>query len=312
MFSQLKNELVCKNIVIEPTNVCNAECVFCPREMYKHKLHHMPQNIFQKIIEEANELGLESVGFGGFGEPLCDPKLIKKMEIIKKKNKRLKIFLTSTLSLLDKKKIHYFVENVDVIHVSFYGTAPKSYEKRHGGKLKFEKSKKNIISLIKQKKDKNSKKPYIVMRYLFDDSVDEMKEFISFWEPQVEEVMVWKPHNYLYGRKYRTVQKNNKGNCGRPFSNGLNFDIEGRVTVCCFDFNKELEIGNITTQSIKEILLGGKLNRLKMLHEKKQFDGLLCDMCDQRIKNPDVLVYSTDNTRTINSLNLSRQDYKTA
>lgn len=148
------------------------------------------------------------------------------------------------------------------------------------------------------------------MRYLLTEmNKNEMEEFVYFWEPIVDEVMVWKPHNYLYGRKYREIDMINQESCGRPFSNALNFDIEGRVTMCCFDFNKELEIGNIKHRTIKEILLGEKLENFRILHRLQNYQGLLCESCDQRIHNPDSLVYSTDKSRTIRSLNSSRQDY---
>jgi len=298
-----------ENIIIEPTNVCNAQCVFCPREQYIHKLQHMPLGLFEKIIKEVSELGLKSVAFGGFGEPLCDPTLIKKIKYVKKINGNLKIFLTSTLSLLDEKLIDSLIENVDTIHVSFYGMAQKTYENIHGGALKFEKSRENILCLVDKKKKLKSENPKIVMRYLISErNIDEMEQFITFWEPMVDEVMVWRPHNYLYGRKYRDVDISKQESCGRPFSNALNFDIEGRVTVCCFDFNKELEIGNIKHQKIKEILLGKRLEKLKSSHRTHDYSDLVCKSCDQRIKNPDVLVYSSNKNRSINTLNQGYKD----
>lgn len=144
----MEQEIICENIIIESTNVCNAQCVFCPREQYLHKLQHMPQELFEKIIKEASELGLKSVAFGSFGEPLCDPNLTEKTQYIKKKNNLLKIILTSTLSLLDEKLIDSLIKNVDAIHVSFYGMTSETYERTHRGSLKFEKSKKNVLSLI--------------------------------------------------------------------------------------------------------------------------------------------------------------------
>lgn len=303
-------KVACENIIIEATNVCTANCVFCPREQYVHKPKHMPQDLFEKIIDEALELGLKSVAFGGFGEPLCDPDLIEKLRYLKRKDKNSKIYLTSTLFLLNEKLIDEFTDNVDAVHVSFYGMTPETYEKIHRGALKFERSKNNILSLIDRKRTLKSPKPSIIMRYLLNEfNADEMEQFIAFWEPLVDEVMVWKPHNYLYGRRYREVDVDKGESCGRPFADALNLDIEGRVTVCCFDFNKELEIGNVSRQGIKEILSGEKLQKLRHAHSTRNFTGLLCESCDQRVKDPDVLVYSTDKNRSINALSLSRLRY---
>ena len=306
----MTNSIQCENIIIEATNLCNAKCIFCPREQYIHKLQHMPQDLFEKIVNESYDLGLKSITFGGFGEPLMDPGLIKKFEFIRKKSKEAKIHLTSTLFLLNENLLNEFMKYVDTVNVSFYGMTFETYGQIHGGSLNVNKSKENILSIIERKKTFNKKKPSIIMRFLLNDlNEHEMNLFISFWEPLVDEVMVWKPHNYLSGREYREVDSHVQGSCGRPFANALNFDVEGRVTVCCFDFNKELAIGNVKDTTVGEILLGDQLNELKNRHEGHDYTAIPCEMCDQRIKDHSVLVYSTDKTRGIGTLNLSRQKY---
>ncbi len=306
----MTTDLKCRNISIEGTNVCTAKCIFCPREQYKHKLRHMPQEIFNKIIDEAAELGLESIGFGGFGEPLCDPGFMKKVSYAKKKISKLDIQVTSTLFLLNEKLTQYIIKNIDTTHVSFYGMSPETYKNIHGGSLTFEKSKENILRLIEQKRILKSKHPKIIMKFLINEiNESEIEQFIAFWEPIVDEVMVWKPHNYLYGRKYRKVDVSNQASCGRPFTNLLYFDIDGRATICCFDFNKELEVGNIKHQTIKEILTGEKLKKLRDLHRDKQYSNLICKSCDQRFLDQDVLVYSTNKNRKVRELSMSRCKY---
>tara|TARA_B100000315_G_scaffold213501_1_gene211508 strand:- start:506 stop:706 length:201 start_codon:yes stop_codon:yes gene_type:complete len=57
----MTTEIQFENIILEPANVYNVQCVFCPREQYIHKLQHMPQELFEKIIKEASGLGLKSV-----------------------------------------------------------------------------------------------------------------------------------------------------------------------------------------------------------------------------------------------------------
>lgn len=270
----------------------------------------MPQELFEKIINETAELGLENMGIAGFGEPLCDPNILNKIKYAKEKIGTLNIQMTSTLFLLNEKHIECFLENLDTIHVSFYGMSSSTYEKIHRGGLKFDISRENILRLIEKKKMTRSKKPSLVMRYLLDEiNENEMTKFVEFWSPLVEEVMVWKPHNYLYGRHYREISVTTKESCNRPFTNMLYFDVEGRVTMCCFDFNKDLEVGNVKYQTIKEILLGEKLKKLRDSHLQGKYAGLVCKSCDQRIKRHDVLVYSTDKSRNIREHNMSRKRY---
>ena len=148
------------------------------------------------------------------------------------------------------------------------------------------------------------------MRYLVSElNEHQMEQFIQYWEPIADEVMVWKPHNFLYGREYRKTNKTADKSCGRPFSNVLYFDIEGRVTTCCFDFNKEMEVGNVGNESIKEILKGEKLRELRQRHTEYNYSGILCENCDQRITDPEVLVYSTESNRGVREFSMNRKQF---
>lgn len=69
-----------KSVEINPTELCNRKCVFCPRvdpSLYKNQKKHIDPNLCEVIggqLEDFNFTG--RIGFTGFGEPLLHPQLI--------------------------------------------------------------------------------------------------------------------------------------------------------------------------------------------------------------------------------------------
>ena len=73
-------ELRSKQITIETTNICTANCIVCPREKFTQKLQIMDFNLFKKIIDDAAQYSIECVDINGFGDPFTDKLLFKRLE----------------------------------------------------------------------------------------------------------------------------------------------------------------------------------------------------------------------------------------
>ena len=59
-------------VQIESTNICNAKCVFCPRDDMERRQGIMDMALFRKIVDECVELGIEHVRMHNYGEPFVD------------------------------------------------------------------------------------------------------------------------------------------------------------------------------------------------------------------------------------------------
>ena len=61
-----------------------------------------------------------------------------------------------------------------------------------------------------------------LMKFLLaPENENQMDGWLKIYEPLVDAVSVWKPHNWLNGINHRTVDEDNKGSCGRPFNSPL-------------------------------------------------------------------------------------------
>ena len=75
-------------VQINPTELCNRRCSFCPRsdrKVYPNRNKHITTKTIENLCVGLNELKFNNrVGFVGFGEPLLHKNIFKCIEIVKK------------------------------------------------------------------------------------------------------------------------------------------------------------------------------------------------------------------------------------
>ena len=104
----------------EVTDHCNAECIMCPRELHKLGRPHgiMDLEQYMKSIDEVVLLGCKQVVLTGFGEPLVDKTLEKKISYAKSKG--LRTYIITNASLLNKPRAKSLINaglDLSLIHI---------------------------------------------------------------------------------------------------------------------------------------------------------------------------------------------------
>ncbi len=307
LISIIKMNLKSKQIDIETTNICSAKCPICPRDEFTQKLGVMEYGLFKKIIDDIASYEVEYITLTGFGDPLADKHLFKRCQYIREKLPKVKIYISTTCALMTPDKYDDIIKYIDILKISIFGITKESYEKSHAGSLKFEKSYSNILGFI-DKIGQIENRPYLeALLVLTDINNNEMDEWIQYWEPKLDEVFVWKPHNFGDKKDYRVIDKKNMISCGRPENGQLYVHVDGKSSMCCFDINKQLTVGDMNNQSIYDIFHSKEFKHLKKFHKNNDYEGTYCENCDQINYNPDVLIYSTDKTRKVGQKTLSKK-----
>src|SRR4029453_17896689 len=72
-------------VQIESTNICNAKCVFCPRDEMQRRQGVMSFDLYRKIVDECAALGITHVRVHNYGEPFVDRQLVEKVRYAKQK-----------------------------------------------------------------------------------------------------------------------------------------------------------------------------------------------------------------------------------
>lgn len=282
----------------EVTTKCNYNCIICPRDKLRRRIETMSFDLFKKLFDKINQETNQynALTFPGLGEPLLDEELCKKIEYAKKKKKDLSVLILTNGSLLKLKKFKELQSlGVASVRISFYGNDLQSYSRMHGVKDKglFNKVRDNLLSVLQSRR---STKVLLTFNAVDGCNKDSVEEWIGFWKDKADLIEVWRPHNWVDGRNYREVQSERLKTCGRPFKGPLQVQADGTVNMCCFDFNGKLTLGDLKTQSLKEIFSSALYTKLVKSHQSGDFDGtgLICASCDQRNKDKsDVMIYNS-------------------
>lgn len=288
-----------KVINIETTNLCQSHCIMCPREKFTQKLMHMDYDLFTKIVDDAHSLGYHTVSLCFFGDPLLDPHLERRCEYIKNISD-MYIYISTTCNALRDPMIPWLCELIDEVKISHFATTKDIFEKVHKN-LSFEKAYANIMKLVEHRKAYN--KPYLNALFIKNElNAHQQDEWVARWEPLFDEVNVWTPHNWTGNFNYRKKTEQRK-TCGRPFNGDFNVGVDGRVTICCFDYNKTITLGDMNTQTIEEVRNNSVLlKKIGEIHSSCAFTncGLICEHCCQTfVGYDDVLVYSSNKERCV-------------
>lgn len=280
----------------EVTDHCNAECIMCPRDLHKFGRPHgiMDMASYKKSIDEVLDLGCKQVVLTSFGEPLIDKRLEEKIKYAK--DRGLRTYMISNASLLDDKRATGLINaGLDELRVSFYGMQKESYEKVMVG-LNFEVTMSNLHNFLSLREKMGTKLPKIEVSWLvLPENEQDTEYFKEYWEPLVDAIEIWKPHNFGDGRDYRQRFEDValKTTCGRPENGPLQIQWNGEVIPCCYDYNNKVILGNAFEEPVLDVLNGEKYRLLRIAHSEKKFSLFpFCDQCDQLLSHADALVYT--------------------
>lgn len=294
------------SLTLEVTTHCQANCVVCVRDKLNFKLGSMTQELFEKAVAEFNTLsishgfgGVKYIDLGGMGEPILDAKLQQKLEWLDKNYPNIRVGITTNGQLLMEKK-ELLCKYIDIVKISNYGFTKKSFEAVHGGSLKFENVKQDIEEFLQIPL---GERPKTLMSFLMlKENEGEEEEWRAYWEGKCEEITIWLPHNWAGYKESHTEQQHEKcRSCGRP---GRDFvvRVNGDVSACCWDFNRQLTIGNLSEASFEELYNGEALKRIVKMHQERSFFEFenLCQNCDQLYDRSDALIYTSNKEFKVN------------
>jgi len=281
-----------KDVTIEVTTFCGADCVMCVRKDYIVKSRHMDFLLFQKCIQKISSYGFNSVVFGGTGDPLAHPRIVDMLSYIKQEYPNISIRLTSTCHLLNKHIMPEVCNFVDVLKISNYGASKEVFEKVHRGNITFEIVHENLINLFSY----NGKKPYVILNYLLiDENKGDLKPWLNKWRrTTVDEINVWQIHNWAgYKQASGTnIMKDIKA-CSRVLEKHVAIWVDGKVSACCFDCECQLLLGDLAEKSFLEVFSSVKYKFLYKVHTSNSVigSGLICEKCDQISSRDYAMIY---------------------
>ena len=144
-------------LLIEPVSACNLKCPFCFQtdksfSGVKGNMGVMKFELFQKVVDEANELGVGAVTLASRGEPTMNKKLYLMLEYLSKKENIFEIKLNTNGSYLTEKLCHTILKSkINQVVISADHYIKEDYERLRVN-AKFEKILANVDQLFEIRK----------------------------------------------------------------------------------------------------------------------------------------------------------------
>ena len=290
-------QLKSKECRIENINLCNASCTMCPHSAMTRVKARMPDEVFYGLVKQAKGLGAETISIFGFGEPLMDTHIAKKVRYCTEQG--LETFITTNASLLDNHMSEQLIDaGLTHIRFSVHGIEKHPYEKVHKG-LSWEEVMYNIHTFTRL-----NKACKVSVTSIYKMGAGEVEEIKTFWKTwDIDYLEIWRLHGWAGKQNYRQpIEK--KAMCERPFSGPVQIQADGKVIPCCFITDAEITLGDIYQDTIENILKGDKYEWLRERHTCGDLEGLPCETCDQMFlyddSNSPLLYSSRDIDKQIN------------
>ncbi len=269
---------------IEPTNMCNADCLCCPVPRSSRVKVHMDFSLFTRIIDEASRIGVNSIFLFLHGEPMIHPRIIDMLRYIKKSGLSFHMS-TNGINFNEKASrgvLSAGVDNGDHISFSIQGASHDVHDRILGRKC-HEKVLNNIHLFLKLRKELKVNGPIIeTVYYIMPENQHETLKYLQMWKGVVDHVRLSGEISQSFAQFEQEPETPiiRTTTCTNLWQK-MTIRCTGEVVLCCNDVDGEIILGNMNDQSIGEIWNSHKLLAIKKIHKKKEFERIpLCYSCD--------------------------------
>ncbi len=285
-------------INVDPADVCNFQCKFCPtgdRELMRNTQGRnfgvMDFELFKKIVDDICEFEqpIKVLRLYKDGEPLLNNKFADMIRYAKEKKCCDRVDTTTNASLLTSERsleiidagldrINISIEGVDSHQYLDFSKFPVDFEKLVENIRFFYEHRKNCEMIVKINGD--ILRPVDKERFYatFGDIADGVyiESIMSCWpEFELNDVQV-NTEVGIYKQEIREVLV-----CPYIFYS-FSINADGVASACYLDWARKLVIGDVKTQSVKEIWNGDKLRELQMMVlRKERKTHAVCRECGQ-------------------------------
>jgi len=271
------------HVDIELTNDCNLKCFMCERNLMKRDTGYMEFSLYMEIIDYCMDHGIDSVKLNLWGESVLHPEL---GEMISYANEKgiINIQFNSNASLLTKDKSREIVEaGLHRLTLSVDSLSKSTYENIRVGS-RIDQVIKNIDDLIEIRQELNQNTPLITAQIIqMKNNRETVKSFIDRFSGLVDYVSVTNVtaasgDERILRQSLLKYDPKEKFPCTEIWHR-LSIAYNGDVTVCCQDYDLDLNIGNLKDFDIGSLWHSNALNELRERHKRLDFKGLICETC---------------------------------
>ena len=285
-------------INIDPADVCNFQCKFCPtgdRELMKKTIgrNHgcMDFELYKKIIGDICEFEdkVKVIRLYKDGEPLLNSHFADMIKYAKQSGCCDRVDTTTNASLLTHELSDKIIEaGLDRINISIEGVNEQQYLDFSGYRLKYDElvdnikyfyeHKTNTEMIVKTNGDILTEAQKQCFLNTFGDIADGIfiESIMDCWPTFEQKKVEVNEERGIYGQAIKEVSV-----CPYVFySFAINSD--GTISLCLLDWHRKLLIGDAKTQKIKDVWQGEEIRKYqKLFLEGGRKGHCICSDCGQ-------------------------------
>jgi len=289
-----------RSVKIELTGRCNYGCTFCARSMVLRDQQDMDRALFQRLLREMRELGVEEIGLFYLGESFLCTWLADAIAFAKRDCGYPYVFLTTNGSLATPARLQRcFAAGLDSLKFSFNYADEAQFEeiaqvKRHI----FDRVVHNIRGARAVRDDVHRETGHrcgLYASYIEYDGAqgERMQNALSRIRDHVDEIYAlplynqanlvtegeqkkgWKP---IAGNRGRVGALRDPLPCWAVFTEG-HITWDGKLSACCFDHDGRFHMGDLTESSFLEAWNSEPFQALRAAHLKRDVAATPCATC---------------------------------
>jgi MoaA/NifB/PqqE/SkfB family radical SAM enzyme len=242
----------------------------------------MSWELFSKICDdiEQYEMRVPAIYLHSYGEPLLNPYFTKMAKTVKDRGLCRELRTITNGSMLNPQLNQELVDSgMDLVRISIEGLTAESYQKVSYVDFDFDKFLKNIRDLYERSRGSDTKvcTRLVTSGVANDETIERFFSLFTSisdyhfientgghywpeWESNATDIMIKESKDVDV---YKFYDEAHRGVCAAPlymqtvYSNGI-------VGICPPDWRMDTEVGNVNTESLRDIWFGDKLHEFRV------------------------------------------------
>lgn len=236
------------SVTVEPVFGCNLRCKYCwgSGAIQTDRPHLMSEEIFRRTIDHLPDT-VETVTFSLVGEPLLHPNLGEMIESVHRSGRRAVMFTNGTRLTGDRLET-IATSKLSVLNISI---EPDPETARQNRGVDLDTIRENVRALCRIKRPELQVKASCVVT---PENVSRLREIQGYWDGLITQFK-FAPCFYEFGDETPSM-------CLEMWRGNFNILTNGEASLCCFDINAELSVGNVLETEIRHIVNGSRMRAM--------------------------------------------------
>lgn len=257
------------HVSLETHTVCNQACNFCPVSIAPRPAAFMPTELFERIVDQlvAYRSTLRAVALNNYNEPLADRRFVSQVKLLKERD--IPVLLLTNASLMDSSCIAQLTSLGGVAHLSVNLSTLRrdEYQQTRG--------RDHLPVVLRNLREAGQHRLADQMRIVVlgqnderhDRNYEEICREFAGTNFEVKQFSVMDRAGYLPVGLSVPATDRQLGGCAnlgsRPVQH-LHINPQGQCILCCEDYDERLVVGDLTRQSVPEVLASPEFQRLRL------------------------------------------------